>query len=170
MQMTCCTRLLPLSVILLATAAPAQSAEANRPNILFILADDLGWGDLSCYGNTRFKTPALDRLASEGTLFTQYYQGGSVCSPSRCTLMTGRWPAEFRIHGHYAGPEENRSRVELYNIPADPSEQNNVAAQHAGIVERLIARALDWQKTLPPGTVEPAAGKNDYPWPNPARR
>jgi arylsulfatase A len=76
------------------------AADAPRPNILFILADDLGWGDPSCYGNRNFKTPALDRLAREGALFTQYYQGGSVCSPSRCTLMTGRWPAEFRIHGH----------------------------------------------------------------------
>jgi N-acetylgalactosamine-6-sulfatase len=88
----------------------APSAGAQGPNILFILADDLGWGDPSCYGNTRFRTPALDRLAREGTLFTQYYQGGSVCSPSRCTLMTGRWPAEFRIHGHYATPAQNAQR------------------------------------------------------------
>ena len=82
----------------------------SKPNILFILADDLGWGDPSCYGNTKFHTPALDRLAREGTLFTQYYQGGSVCSPSRCTLMTGRWPAEFRLHGHLARAEENTRR------------------------------------------------------------
>ena len=81
-----------------------------KPNILFILADDLGWGDPSCYGNAKFKTPSLDRMAREGTLFTQYYQGGSVCSPSRCTLMTGRWPAEFRIHGHYATAQQNRQR------------------------------------------------------------
>ena len=83
-----------LSLLLLAFGAlQALSANASRPNILFILADDLGWGDPSCYGNTKWKTPALDRLAREGTLFTQYYQGGSVCSPSRCSLMTGRWPA-----------------------------------------------------------------------------
>jgi len=97
---------------LLGPRAGLRAAEgpARKPNIVFILADDLGWGDPSCYGNAKFKTPALDRLAREGTLFTQYYQGGSVCSPSRCTLMTGRWPAEFRIHGHYATPEENRRR------------------------------------------------------------
>ncbi len=88
----------------------AEKAPRGKPNILFILADDLGWGDLSCYGGTRFKTPNLDRLARAGTLFTQYYQGGSVCSPSRCTLMTGRWPAEFRIHGHYATADENTRR------------------------------------------------------------
>jgi len=96
--------------LLILIAVPLMSAASPPPNVLFILADDLGWGDLSCYGNRKFKTPALDRLAREGTLFTQYYQGGSVCSPSRCTLLTGRWPAEFRIHGHYATPQENTRR------------------------------------------------------------
>jgi len=99
-----------LLLLCLVSAQLRAPAAAPRPNIVFILADDLGWGDPSCYGNTRFKTPGLDRLAREGTLFTQYYQGGSVCSPSRCALMTGRWPAEFRIHGHYATAEENRRR------------------------------------------------------------
>ncbi len=103
-------RIIPVLILSLLGFRFASTAEPPRPNILFILADDLGWGDPSCYGNTRFKTPALDRLAREGTLFTQYYQGGSVCSPSRCALMTGRWPAEFRIHGHYATAEQNRSR------------------------------------------------------------
>jgi len=103
-------RIIPVLILSLLGFRFASAAEPPRPNILFILADDLGWGDPSCYGNTRFKTPALDRLAREGTLFTQYYQGGSVCSPSRCALMTGRWPAEFRIHGHYATAEQNRSR------------------------------------------------------------
>lgn len=102
-------RLLLVSLVLF-FAWRVEAAEARRPNILFILADDLGWGDLSCYGNSRFKTPALDQLAREGTLFTQFYQSSGVCSPSRCSLMTGRWPAEFRLHGHYASAEENRRR------------------------------------------------------------
>lgn len=84
--------------------------EASRPNFLFILADDLGWGDLSCYGNRQFRTPNLDRLAREGILFSQYYQAGSVCSPTRAALMTGRYPAELRIHGHLATPEQNAAR------------------------------------------------------------
>src|SRR5262245_61414703 len=99
-----------LLIALVAWAAAGNAAPAQRPNILFILADDLGWGDPSCYGNSRFETPALDRLAREGTLFTQFYQSSGVCSPSRCSLLTGRWPAEFRIHGHYAGMEENQRR------------------------------------------------------------
>lgn len=92
-------------------ASGAQAAERSRqPNFIFILADDLGWGDLSCYGNQRIKTPNLDRLAKQGTLFTQFYVNGSVCSPSRCAFMTGQYPARHRIHGHYATPELNANR------------------------------------------------------------
>jgi arylsulfatase A-like enzyme len=96
--------LLALSVSLRAAAADA------RPNILFILADDLGWGDLSCYGNTSLKTPNLDRLAQQGTLFTQFYVNGSVCSPSRSAFFTSQYPARNRIHGHFATPEQNTAR------------------------------------------------------------
>lgn len=83
---------------------------SRKPNFLFILADDLGWGDLSCYGNTRIKTPNLDRLAKQGTLFTQFYVNGSVCSPSRAAFLTGQYPARHRIHGHYATHEQNAKR------------------------------------------------------------
>jgi arylsulfatase A-like enzyme len=83
---------------------------AARPNIIFILADDLGWGDLSCYGNTFLRTPHLDRLAQAGTLFTQFYVNGSVCSPSRSAFFTSMYPARNRIHGHYATPEQNTAR------------------------------------------------------------
>ena len=92
-------------------AGSAQTAEpARKPNLIFILADDLGWGDLGCYGNQRIKTPNLDRLARQGTLFTQFYVNGSVCSPSRCAFMTGQYPARHRIHGHYATPELSSKR------------------------------------------------------------
>lgn len=99
-----------------------ERPEGDRPNIVFILADDLGWGDLSCYGNRQFRTPNLDRLAAEGTLFTQYYQAGSVCSPTRASLMTGKYPAELRIHGHLATPEQNAGRdMPNYLDPAIPT-------------------------------------------------
>ncbi len=98
---------------------------AAPPNIVFILADDLGWGDLSCYGHDRLRTPRLDRLAAEGTLFTQFYVNASVCSPSRCAFMTGQYPARHRIHGHYAQHSENADRgMSNWLDPAVP----NVAA------------------------------------------
>ena len=79
--------------------APQSSSAANnsRPNIIFILADDLGWGDLSCYGRPDYTTPNIDRLASQGTKFTDAYSASAVCTPTRCGYITGRYPARFRI-------------------------------------------------------------------------
>jgi arylsulfatase A-like enzyme len=93
-----------------ATTGRAMAAAAPKPNVIFILADDLGWGDLGCYGNRQIKTPNLDRLAKQGLLFTQFYVNGSVCSPSRCAFMTGQYPARHKIHGHYATHELNQAR------------------------------------------------------------
>ena len=81
----------------------AQPAPA-RPNVLFILADDLGYGDLGCYGQEQIATPNLDRLASEGTRFTQAYAGSTVCAPSRCCLMTGFHSGHARIRGNARVP------------------------------------------------------------------
>ncbi|MFZ9940736.1 MAG: arylsulfatase [Luteolibacter sp.] len=72
-------------------------AQERKPNIVFILADDLGYGDLGCYGQKIIKTPVLDRLASEGMRFTQHYAGSPVCGPSRCVLMTGKHPGRAFI-------------------------------------------------------------------------
>jgi arylsulfatase A-like enzyme len=73
---------------------------AKRPNIIFILADDLGYGDLGCYGQKEIKTPNIDRMAAEGMLFTQYYAGSTVCAPSRCALMTGLHTGHCRVRGN----------------------------------------------------------------------
>src|SRR5688572_11870486 len=70
---------------------------ARAPNILFILADDLGFGDLSCYGRPDYRTPNLDRLAREGLRFTSNYTAAAVCSPTRVALMTGRYPARLPV-------------------------------------------------------------------------
>lgn len=69
----------------------------SRPNVVFILADDLGWGDVGCYGQTKIKTPSIDRLALEGMRFTTAYSGNAVCAPSRCCLMTGKHPGHAYI-------------------------------------------------------------------------
>lgn len=90
------TALLPASA-LAGEARPASKATPDRPNIIFILADDLGFGDLSCYGSQHIKTPNIDRLAATGTHFTQSYAGSGISSPSRCSLMTGRNTGNTRI-------------------------------------------------------------------------
>src|ERR1700730_1265571 len=72
----------------------------RRPNIVLILADDLGYGDLGCYGQKQIETPHIDRLAAEGRRFTQFYAGSTVCAPSRCVLMTGLHTGHCYIRGH----------------------------------------------------------------------
>lgn len=84
-----------------ALAAPAaQNAQTTRPNVLLILADDLGYGDLGCYGQKQIATPNLDALATEGTRFTSTYAGSTVCAPSRCCLMTGYHTGHARVRGN----------------------------------------------------------------------
>jgi N-acetylgalactosamine-6-sulfatase len=85
--------LLPL--VMLAVGGCRVTTAAEKPNIILILADDLGYGDLGCTGHPYAWTPAIDKLASEGTLFLSYYQAGATCVPTRTALMTGRFPATF---------------------------------------------------------------------------
>jgi arylsulfatase A-like enzyme len=83
------------------TQQELQAADkAIRPNIVLILADDLGYGDLGCYGQKRISTPNIDRLAAEGRRFTQFYAGSTVCAPSRCVLMTGLHAGHCYIRGN----------------------------------------------------------------------
>jgi arylsulfatase A-like enzyme len=87
-----------LLLLLLPQSAPAQNEPTQSPpNLILILCDDLGYGDLACYGNTHIKTPNLDRLANEGIRFTDFYAAGVQCTPSRAGLLTGRYPVRFRL-------------------------------------------------------------------------
>ena len=100
------------ALALVAAVLPLASAPAERakPNIVFIYADDWGWGDLSCHGHPWLKTPNLDRMAREGTGFQQFNVLNPVCSPSRSAVMTGMYPARFSVHQHFAAPESNHAR------------------------------------------------------------
>jgi N-acetylgalactosamine-6-sulfatase len=90
--------------------APAAPAEPGRPNILFIFADDWGWGDLGCHGHPYVKTPNIDRLAAQGTDFQRFTVASGVCSPSRAAVMTGQFPARYNIDGHFAWAHQNAKR------------------------------------------------------------
>lgn len=81
----------------LAGGKTAAGAPPQRPNVLFILADDLGWGDLSCYGRPDYRTPNLDALARGGVRLTQAYSASPVCTPTRCAFVTGRYPARSAV-------------------------------------------------------------------------
>ncbi len=83
-----------LCILALGALHQTAAAKTDRPNIVLILADDLGWGDLGCYGQTKYKTPNIDRIAAEGARFTQFYSTAPYCAPSRASLLTGRY--QFR--------------------------------------------------------------------------
>ncbi len=87
--------------IVLCLLVPASSLASRKPNFILIVADDLGYGEVGCYGQKKIKTPAVDRMAREGIRFTQFYAGSPVCAPSRCCLMTGK-------HGGHAWIRDNR--------------------------------------------------------------
>lgn len=83
----------------------------KSPNIIYILADDLGYGQLGCYGQEKIETPNIDALASEGMLFTQNYSGAPVCSPSRCVLLTGKHLGHAQIRAN----DEQEGRGDVWN-------------------------------------------------------
>ncbi|MBB3205953.1 arylsulfatase A-like enzyme [Rhodopirellula rubra] len=92
--------LISLLVLPLSTVCFAEQPNRQKPNVIFILADDLGYGDLSCYGQTHFQTPHIDALAKRGMRFTQHYSGSAVCAPSRCSLMTGLHTGHTPVKGN----------------------------------------------------------------------
>ncbi|MBM3992371.1 MAG: hypothetical protein FJ298_15400, partial [Planctomycetes bacterium] len=82
--------LVVVSASVLASCASSPVPSPRAPNVVLIVADDLGWGELGCYGQRKIRTPRIDALAAEGARFTQFYSGAPVCAPSRCVLLTGK--------------------------------------------------------------------------------
>jgi arylsulfatase A-like enzyme len=97
-------RFLPAALAAACLTPPAAADPPRRPNVVFVLADDLGYGDLGCYGQTKIKTPHLDRLAADGVRFTHAYAGSTVCAPSRCAIMTGLHTGHSRVRGNGTVP------------------------------------------------------------------
>ena len=131
----------------LLTCGPAMAQAPRRPNIIFILADDLGYGDLGCYGQQKIKTPHLDRMAAQGTRFTQAYAGSTVCAPSRCALMTGLHTGHCRVRGNA-------------RVPLTPQDVTVAALlKAAGYVTGLVGK---WGLGEPGSTGVPTRQGFDY--------
>lgn len=92
--------LLWLFAIVFSCTVTDRAAADDLPNIIYILADDLGYAELGCYGQEKIKTPHIDHLAAEGIRFTQHYSGNAVCAPSRCVLMTGKHPGHAHVRNN----------------------------------------------------------------------
>ncbi|MBA7644669.1 MAG: sulfatase-like hydrolase/transferase [Calditrichaeota bacterium] len=125
----------------------------RKPNIIYILTDDLGYGDLGCYGQKRIRTPNLDRMAAEGIRFTDHYAGSTVCAPSRCALMTG-------LHMGHALVRGNREARPMgqYPLPADTTTVAKLLKQ-AGYATALIGK---WGLGGPDSTGIPNRQGFDY--------
>ncbi len=122
----------------LATSAFAQKTTSPTPNIILILVDDMGVGDVGCYGGKVAPTPNIDRIATEGTRFTQYYSGSPICSPSRVALTTGMMPARWNITSYLSDKKHNRTcEMADFLDPSAPSvaralRQNGYHTAHFG--------------------------------------
>ena len=122
-------KILPQLIVMSAVLPAVLSA---KPNVLFIMADDLGWMDLACQGNKLVETPHLDRLAKQGMRFTDAYAAAPVCSPTRCAVLTGQAPARIGLTTHLPGrffPKDGRPQ------PAELTPQLN--GEHVTIAERM---------------------------------
>jgi len=135
----------------IASLAPCMARAERKPNIIFILADDLGYGDLGSYGQTKIKTPHLDRMAAEGMRFTQHYAGTAVCAPSRCALLTGR-------HMGHAAVRDNQERGKgIEGQQPMPPETRTIAQdlQKAGYRTGIVGK---WGLGMP----EDRSGPGDF--------
>ena len=123
------------------TSLAQTAAPAGRPNVIFVLADDLGWAELGSYGQQKIRTPSLDRLAAEGMRFTQHYSGNAVCAPSRSVLLTGQHPGHTPIR-------DNRE--------VQPEGQLPLPAAAVTIAELFKARATRPPRWGSGGSARPA--------------
>ena len=122
--------LLILCIVLLGVSSYAQNSTLKKPNIILILADDLGYGDLSCFGSKRILTPNLDKMASEGMKFTQFYAGSAVCTPTRVSVLTGRYPLRYNVSTHF-NDREMFLNNDMANIPKTLKKEGYVS-MHIG--------------------------------------
>jgi arylsulfatase A-like enzyme len=125
----------------------------SKPNVIFVLADDLGYGDLGCYGQKQIRTPNIDRMAAEGLRFTDHYAGSTVCAPSRCSLMTGLHTG----HTYVRGNREIKPMGQL-PLPADTPTVPKMLKQ-AGYTTALIGK---WGLGGPDSTGTPNRQGFDY--------
>ena len=99
------------AIIFLLTVISANAQKTTKPNIIFIFADDLGYGDIGCYGQQKIETPNIDKLAQKGMKFTQFYSGSTVCAPSRSSFLTGLHTGHTGIRGNVSYPPEGQTPI-----------------------------------------------------------
>jgi len=128
---------MPLIILMAILNNPHYSeAKEKKPNIVFILIDDLGWQDLQCYGSNFYETPNIDKLRSEGMMFTDAYSACPVCSPTRASILTGKNPAHLQFTGHITRIGRHRYPEHGRIVPPDDK-------MHVELNEIMIPEALN---------------------------
>ena len=118
-----------LASILLSASAPVRAA---KPNVVLIIADDLGYRELGCFGQKRIQTPNLDQLAKQGMRLTQHYAGNAVCAPSRCVLLTGKHPGHAYIRTNKSTPPEGQEPIPDSEVTL-PELMHERGLRHRGV-------------------------------------
>lgn len=126
-----------LACLLLLSASTGLFAAERAPNIVLIMADDLGYAELGCYGQKWIKTPNIDRLAKEGIRFTDFYSGNAVCAPSRCCLLTGKHPGHAYVRNNF---EVKNASPEIQALDLEYGGQRPLAPEEVTIAEMLKQR------------------------------
>lgn len=127
-----------LTLLALSVFLCGSSSATERPNIVMVFIDDMGWGDFSCFGNKDAQTPHIDRLAAEGLRFSQFYVNSPICSPSRCALTTGQYPQRWKITSFLSNRADNERRgMAQWLDPQAPTlarllQQSGYATGHFG--------------------------------------
>ncbi len=146
--------LFAISFLFFVQQSETLAQSSKQPNIIFIFADDMGFGDLGCYGNRVIRTPKLDKMASEGVLFTNFTVSSPVCSPSRTAIMTGQYPARNRIHYALGGDEHNQN----YKMPNFLDPENEMLTRILQSAGYTTAHFGKWHL----GTTSDSPSPHDY--------
>jgi uncharacterized sulfatase len=145
--------LILLRLALCLIGAPAFAAE-RKPNVIVVLADDMGWSDLSCFGGKEVKTENIDRLASEGIKFQHFYVNSPICSPSRVAITTGQYPQRWRISSYLDNRKMNQNR----------------GLRNGSIPQPLLLPDNSNKTATPPATLANGTWAGNVMWPMPQRR
>ena len=164
--------LMIISACLLASAS-VLAAKPSKPNIVFILVDDLGWADIGAYGSSFYETPNIDNLARSGVMFTDGYAACPVCSPSRGAILSGKYPARTQTTDWFGGNQGGRpgssvragdyklieffedDSVELYNLRDDLGEKKGLSASMPEKVAELRKRLNAWRAEVDAKMMKP---------------
>ncbi len=129
-----------ITIITLLCSLALPLSAAGKPNVVFLLVDDLGWGDFGCYGARFYETPNIDKLAEQGMLFTNAYAACTVCSPSRAAILSGCYPARLHLTDYIVGKKAPYAKLKVpdWKMKLDHENPAPGGSQGSGVLDRVF--------------------------------